>query len=449
MKKQRIPALLLLLIISLYLIPVIKGNPLSGSNNNRVLNAGDTGTATPFAVKRVLSILSSGKEMRVDLKIHKESITGKASIEETLPAGFAVKGLKNPSGDYKFKKNKITFTWKKLPAKKDILISYRLTPNKGATGTQVITGTYTYQYSGSSATSDIGDGIFYVNKRKYSLPETTQPDVAPAPVASANTIEVHPVTSSVHPTAPIISEATPAQVKNKESAKPTSDVTTPVNEANITYKIQVLSLRHPAPANVFGGKYKITDITSETAKGRTKYFAGNYTDFSLAEKRKAEIDKMGLTNSFIVAYRDGKRITINEARNNPFGASDETGTTPAQNNPRVENNTNYVSKIPLTVDEGAIAFKVQVLSVDKPVSNLVFSGKFKITDITSETSGGRTMYFTGNYDDFSLAEKRKAEMDRIGLWNSFIVAFKGDKRITIHEAREETNKKSISYNNEQ
>ncbi len=53
--------------------------------------------------------------------------------------------------------------------------------------------------------------------------------------------------------------------------------------------------------------------TEKTDKNMYRYMTGNFTDYKLAVKYQNELKSKGIKDAFVVAYKNGKRITIQEA----------------------------------------------------------------------------------------------------------------------------------------
>lgn len=90
----------------------------------------------------------------------------------------------------------------------------------------------------------------------------------------------------------------------------------PTNETNdhsgIIFKVQIAtsSLNLPTKPENFKG---MTDVEIEPAGKWYKYFVGNYKTIDEAKVRQKEVQEKGYDTAFIVAYEDGKKISVSEA----------------------------------------------------------------------------------------------------------------------------------------
>jgi len=104
--------------------------------------------------------------------------------------------------------------------------------------------------------------------------------------------------------------------EEKEVAK--KPISKPVVETkpkeNIVYKVQLLASSKVIalqPENFNGLK----PLSSEPYEGMYRYLYGEAPSYELAKQLKSEADTKGYSSSYIVAYKNGKRITLKEALN--------------------------------------------------------------------------------------------------------------------------------------
>ncbi|WP_373074154.1 N-acetylmuramoyl-L-alanine amidase [Zeaxanthinibacter enoshimensis] len=106
-------------------------------------------------------------------------------------------------------------------------------------------------------------------------------------------------------------KSTPAQSKSNGQGK---EVSTGKKKAkqNVQFKVQLLasSKNIPLEPAQFKG---LGNLSKEPVKGLYRYLYGNTSSYDEAKLLKANADQKGYTSSFIVAYRDGKRISVAKA----------------------------------------------------------------------------------------------------------------------------------------
>jgi hypothetical protein len=237
--------------------------------------------------------------------------------------------------------------------------------------------------------------------------------------------------------------------------------------SGIIYKVQIGAFRNPIPQDIFKG---ITPITGETTpQGITRYTAGQFTTFNTADAAKEEIRSLGFRDAFVVAFKNGKRISVEEARGetgsstpvavnssnggnnggttttNTNGGNTNNGNTPVTNNGgnnggntlttnnTPPDNTAGVASTQVSQVRG-LFYTVQVGVYSRPVSAAQL---YNLEDIFSEPlPNGNTRYFSGSYNTFRDATGAKGRIVGRGVRDAFITAYRDGKRITLAEARQ-------------
>lgn len=95
-----------------------------------------------------------------------------------------------------------------------------------------------------------------------------------------------------------------------EKLKPIDNIQ-PIDNS-IIYKVQIAATSRaiePKPNNFKG----LTNISREKEDGLFKYFYGNTSNYNITKTLEEEAIKKGYKSCFIVAYKDGKKISLNEA----------------------------------------------------------------------------------------------------------------------------------------
>ena len=258
-----------------------------------------------------------------------------------------------------------------------------------------------------------------------------------------------------------------------------NDKPIPVDQqtSGLVYKVQVGAFRKPLPQEYFNQFAPISG--QKIADGITRYMAGYFTNFTLADNAKSQIRGEGYTDAFVVAYCNGERISVGEAREIEAGRKQCPGTnmeavnnmtinqttgTVVQNNTGTGNNTtannqnqNTTTVVTPTSNEekqltsyytntdGAapanqveimkgLFFTVQIGVYSKPVKASLL---YNIQPLNSQlTENNKIRYTTGIYTSVEAATIRKNEIVQIGIEDAFVTAYYNGQRISLTEAND-------------
>lgn len=148
---------------------------------------------------------------------------------------------------------------------------------------------YKKEYYGSGA-ADNDDGI---------KPSDRVPKEAPIPQPDPDTIVTRPVAKTPPVTTPV------KQPEVKPDSQPAGNVVFKVQLAVSSTKLDL------TPSN-FNGLGTISVIMSGNMY---KYMYGQTSDYNEAKRLQGEAKAKGYASAFLVAFRDGKKITVDEALN--------------------------------------------------------------------------------------------------------------------------------------
>lgn len=236
----------------------------------------------------------------------------------------------------------------------------------------------------------------------------------------------------------------------------------------ISFSVQIGAFKNPIPQDLFKGMKPI--IGETTPQGVIRYTAGTFKAFNTANSVKDEIRALGYPDAFVVAFKDGKRISMSEALAAQQGSgvnntgndnavvtnnntASNTNNNPANNNPSNTNinttntnaaaaNNNEAASEDLVTVKGLL-YTVQVGVYARPVSSIQL---FNITPLYSEKApNGYIRYTSGIYNDINKAVQAKNIIVEIGVKDAFVTAYYNGKRISIAEAKqlEATNGASV------
>ncbi len=198
----------------------------------------------------------------------------------------------------------------------------------------------------------------------------------------------------------------------------------------IVYSIQIGIFNTEMHPGAFGGIAPVMTKV-ETGNGSIGYFAGVLRSFNEAEKALIEVNRQGFSDAFIIAYNNGSKIPVNRAR-------------------QMENNrqhavisTSPIEQIPEEVAQtvtgkGGVIFKVQLGAFGSPIQSATYrrwqnlAGNKNIEQV--HNNNGLYVYSTGNFNTFEEAVRMRNVFREQGVPDAFIVAYKGDDRISLEEA---------------
>jgi len=286
--------------------------------------------------------------------------------------------------------------------------------------------------------------------------EVTQPETTNSTAENISSVENKPIEQ-------LAREPLPKQLNVPAYFKLSNSKVAAYNENNpiprnpempegLIFKVQVGAFRNPIPQNHFKGFAPI--MAEDAGNGITRYTAGLFTDFNAAIYARDEIRSIGYPDAFVVAFYNGKRISIPEARK----IMEQQGQSVAQTNINVStpnNNTtqqnttenNPTEPTELSVNENApsvdngvsvdvenikgVFYTVQVGVYSKPVTE---GPLLTIKPLNSEkTDSGLIRYTSGRFTNLEDARKHKQKVNAL-IPDAFITAYANGKRIPVEEA---------------
>jgi len=193
-------------------------------------------------------------------------------------------------------------------------------------------------------------------------------------------------------------------------------------EQGIVLRIQLGAYRNRLSKKVFKDINDLIEIKTED--GLYKYMTGSFTKFDDAARHKVEMLLKGYNGAFIAAYKDGKRVSLQEA-----GATIQK----KDEEPEIADNSAVNG-----ANKTLVTFKVQigVFKNEPPADKQEQFSKLK--GVNKEvTSAGLNRYTAGSFNDYKSAEALKAEIARTtGITDAFVIAFFNGEYISIQEAIE-------------
>ena len=243
-----------------------------------------------------------------------------AKIEETLPSGYIFEEVDSHNGIVSYAASTVKFIWMSLPEKPEFEVVYRLVPKQNEPqGDMVIEGLLTYTSGNENKLAEVKeidvalDELSLAEKRNLllsgNIPSGAQksPKIVkrqPDRTTSPKVIETKPP--------PVHTRSDPAVVSGNTIAN------TRVLSigSGLSYRVQVAALSDAFDARTHFRNVGVDqEVLVEQHEGLYKYTAGSFQSYNQAVAYRDRVERLSeLSGTFVVAYRDGRRV--------PIGSSD-------------------------------------------------------------------------------------------------------------------------------
>ncbi len=298
--------------------------------------------------------------------------------------------------------------------------------------------------------------------------------------STATPVAEHPVLATPDAGAPRLLAPLTADVFEAETATPRAGpipIDAPM-PAGVVYKVQIGAFKQDIPNELFSD---LAPVAGESVgNGLTRYAVGMFTTPEGAVKATQTVRERGYRDAFVVAYQDGRRVSLTQAMRaaRPVSASTEIAadlpvSAPTRIAPpatmavlpsdsALAAEQEVLSKYPTSVEQvlaqfqppadatayysdpkaaparqvetvKGLFFTVQVGVYSKPTA---LDKLFNITPLNSErTENAKIRYTTGVFTDMDKARSRKDQTVSLGVKDAFITAYLNGKRIPMRDAR--------------
>ena len=188
-----------------------------------------------------------------------------------------------------------------------------------------------------------------------------------------------------------------------------------------SFRIQIGAFSRKISKSVFADLPEVVSVKGDD--GLYRYFSGSYTDKSKAASHKVNLTTSGYNDAFIVAFKDGKRVTLREAGFDvkPGLIEDiSLSSTPSVN----------------AVDPKLVKFRVQVGAFKEKVPTDYLDLFLDIGNVLpkKDVVSGFTRYYVGKLGTYEQAMAFRDRIAKKGLEDCFIVGEFKQKIIPSREA---------------
>lgn len=319
-----------------------------------------------------------GSTFRVTLKVNKGDISGFAKLEQNLPSGLSASSVDVANSTFSFKDQKVKFLWMSLPAEANFSVSYDVKVADGTSGNQIFEGSFAYIHNNETQKYIIPKSIINIsvqqvasNEVKVNTVETpylnadaekAKADADRAAKEAADKAAREAADRAAREAADkaakeaadkAAKDAAAAEKANRELAEqikkkqeeerkaqealqkkqlaqatntqpvaiPKAQPAAPIKEGKpvegLVFRAQVAAGKKKVSPTVFNKQFNLNEeIFWEEHDGWQKYTVGNFSSYRAAKTFANDIrDNNGVEGSFVVAYHNGNRISVQEALN--------------------------------------------------------------------------------------------------------------------------------------
>jgi len=262
----------------------------------------------------------------------------------------------------------------------------------------------------------------------------------------ASDTQMHSV--AANPVLPTVVTSNPAAIAKS----------TPVTSVSgLFFTVQVGVYSNPVSNEKLHGIQPLN--TEKLDNGNLRYTSGQYADPLRAEEARRKIVELGVKDAFIVAYKDGKRVSATDLHKSS-GEPAAPRTSPVTSPPvrttgsdtpvpagvtsvpaATSDYTRFDSKnVEMVAPDSGIVFKVQIGAFREQVpidiaNKFILLAKRDIKNFKDEN--GLTVFTIGSVRKYEDAVFLKEEATAKGIPDAFILAYKNGKKITVAEAKGE------------
>lgn len=186
---------------------------------------------------------------------------------------------------------------------------------------------------------------------------------------------------------------------------------------NVTVRVQLGAFRYKLSKNIFKDVKDLVVLKGED--GLTRYYTGSYTDINIAAANKIQMLLKGFEGAFLVAFREGKRVSITEAGAQLNGPEDLRSLPPSSINAEV---------LRYRIQVGHFFGEVPLDAMNKLV------GMGDITAIPTPPNGVR--YFYGAFKDRQSVDDATRAIKKQGFPDAFVVGEMNGHIIPAEQADE-------------
>ena len=202
----------------------------------------------------------------------------------------------------------------------------------------------------------------------------------------------------------------------------TSLVPLMIPSSDVSFRIQIGAFRNKLSKSVFRELPTVVSVFGDDSLYR--FFSGSFTDKTDAASHKVNLSSSGYNDAFIVAFKDGKRITLKEAG--------------FELNPDYEDNIEIETEPSVNpINAKLVKFRVQVGAYKEKIPTDALDMYLDIGNVLPKRDimTGLTKYYLGEFNNYDVAADFRLKLIDKGLVDCFVVGEFKNNIISTKEAK--------------
>lgn len=273
-------------------------------------------------------ILNTDGSYDVNIIVNRGSLTSFTKIVEDIPPGFSVREIELQGATFQFKNQQAKFLWKILPQQTQFVISYKVVPEDSNSMLYEYKGYYSYIENNATVTLPVVEknlNVKTATSQQLELAFAEARTITQASVINSNNLLANNNTKSNNLSNNKIGSQSSSISKDNKKDK-NSVVSVGKNrvvelnnmlepEKGLYYRVQIAASKSPINVKQAFSKLNLRrDIKCEINNCWYKYSVGSFPVYRDVKRYRDLLWKeKGITDAFVTAYSNGKRITIQEA----------------------------------------------------------------------------------------------------------------------------------------
>ncbi len=288
----------------------ISVEPFAIIQEKKVESSATVTASDDITIKRTITFMGKNiYHVRLDID-KKQSLNRFGKVEEFIPNGFVASEIENSDGFFSFENNMVKILWMTMPDKTNISVSYEIVAESDTEKKPSIHGVVSYLNHDKSIQKEMLPSKF---ENHYNLVIEEEDEFADKADSTANDSEKETLAEQVDNNNDNSSN-TKDNLVDKNSGNKSNSSNSGANNALI-YKVQIAAVyKNKLNVKQFT---KVRDITEEVYEYQYynwfAYAIDNYNNYLDAKLKRDKLWAGKVKDAFVVPFKNGKRISIQEA----------------------------------------------------------------------------------------------------------------------------------------